>query len=76
VEDRYGRRRQRKIVRPQTPVVMLSIQEIARRYRFHENTVRRWVSQDGLKYIRYGPGGKIYIAEKDVEEFIHKFYDY
>jgi hypothetical protein len=34
------------------------------------------VSEDELKSVRYGPGNKIYIAEKDVEEFLKKYYEY
>lgn len=68
------RRRRRKNVIPPTAVKMLSIREIACRYDFHENTVRRWVTVDGLKCVRYGPGRKIYISEKDVEKFHRKYY--
>jgi len=53
---------------------MLSVREIARRYGFHENTVRRWVTEDGLQSIRYGPGNKIYIAEEEVDNFIKEYY--
>ena len=72
--DDLERPRRRKNVFPPEPIRMLSVQEIARRYGFHENTVRRWVTEDGLKCIRYGPGNKIYIAEKDVIKFIKKYY--
>jgi excisionase family DNA binding protein len=68
------RPRQRKNVIPPGTIRMLSIREIARRYKLHENTVRRWVTEDKLKHIRYGPGGKIYIAEKDAEKFYRKYY--
>ena len=68
------RPRQRKNVVPRGTIKMLSVREVARRYGFHENTVRRWVTEDGLKSIRYGPGNKIYIAEKDVEKFFKKYY--
>jgi excisionase family DNA binding protein len=76
LDHELSHRRQRKIVRPKGPTILLSVREIARRYRFHENTVRRWVSEDELKSVRYGPGNKIYIAEKDVEEFLKKYYEY
>jgi excisionase family DNA binding protein len=76
LDQGLSQRRQRKVVRPKLPTILLSVREIARRYRFHENTVRRWVSEDGLRSVRYGPGNKIYIAEKDIEEFLKKFYEY
>ena len=72
--DSSARRRQRKNVVPPSPVRMLSVRKIAEEYGFHENTVRRWVTDDGLKCVRYGPGNKIFIAEKDVEKFINKHY--
>ena len=68
------RPRQRKNVIPRSAITMLSVKEIAKRYGFHENTVRSWVTEDELRHIRYGPGGKIFIAEKDVEIFIRKYY--
>ena len=68
------KRRQRKNVRPRSRVVMLSIREIARLYEFHPNTVRRWISEDGLKHVRYGPGGKIFVAQSAVENFIRQYY--
>jgi len=36
--------------------------------------VRRWVTEDGLQSIRYGPGNKIYIAEEEVDNFIKEYY--
>jgi len=68
------RRRQRKNVVPRTAIRMLSVKAIAQRYGFHENTVRRWVTEDELRCIRYGPGNKIFIAEGDVDDFIQKYY--
>ena len=68
------RPRRRKNVIPHSAIKMLSVKEIAKRYGFHENTVRSWVAEDELRYIRYGPGGKIFIAEKDVEIYIRKYY--
>jgi transposase len=70
------RRRLRKNAIPSSPVRMLSVRAIAQKYGFHENTVRRWVNDDKLRNIRYGPGNKIYIAERDVNRFIKKFYEY
>ncbi len=75
-EDRSVRKRLRKNVVPASTVKLLSVREIARRYGFHENTVRSWVTKDGLRCINYGPGNKIYIAEKDVEKFIKRYYEY
>ena len=68
------RPRKRKNVKPPRRILMFSVREIATRYGFHENTVRSWVSQDGLKCVRYGPGKKIFIAERDVEDFIKRNY--
>jgi len=72
--DDLERPRKRKNVLPSTTVKMLPVREIARRHGFHENTVRRWVVDDGLKCVKCGPGGKIFIAEKDVVKFIRKYY--
>jgi excisionase family DNA binding protein len=68
------RPRKRKNVVPRSAIKMLSVREIAKRYDFHENTVRNWVAEGELRFIRYGPGGKIFIAEKDVEKYIRKYY--
>lgn len=68
------RPRQRKNVMPHSAIIMLSVKEIALRYGFHENTIRRWVKDDDLRCIYYGPGNKIFIAKKDVEAFIKKYY--
>ncbi len=72
----HPQRRKRKNVIPQSPVKLLSVNEIARRYGFHPNTVRSWVAEDGLRNIRFGPGNKIYVAQRDVEKFLHRFYEY
>jgi excisionase family DNA binding protein len=74
--NRFNRRRLRKNVIPPSSVRLLSVSEIARRYGFHENTVRRWVTEDEIRCIRYGPGNKIYIEERVVDEFIKRFYEY
>jgi excisionase family DNA binding protein len=75
-EDGLSKRRLRKNVIPPSSFKLLSVRDIARRYGFHENTVRRWVTEDELRCIRYGPGKKIYITEKDVDRFIKRFYEY
>ena len=74
--DGRGRQRRRKNVIPPSPVKLLSVRETARKYGFHENTVRRWINEDGLRCVRYGPGNKIFIPERDVEDFIEKYYDW
>jgi len=75
--DGVEKRRQRKNVVPHnTTVRMLSVRKIASVYGFHENTVRRWVTEDGLMCVRYGPGNKIFISEQDVEDFIKQYYYY
>lgn len=53
----------------------LSVSEISKRYKFHPNTVRAWVSRDGLRHVRRGPGGKIYIREGHVKKFIENWYE-
>ena len=68
------RPRRRKIVIPPSTVRMLTVREIAETYGFHENSVRRWVTEDGLKSLSYGPGNKIFIAKKDVDKFIRQYY--
>ena len=72
--SRLTRPRQRKNVVPHGARKMFSVREISRKYGFHENTVRRWVTKDGLQSIRYGPGNKIHIAEDEVSNFIKKYY--
>jgi len=70
-EKRY--RRKRNIV-DKRGVPLLSVKSISEKYNFHPNTVRSWVTRDGLRHIRYGPGGKIFIREDDVERFIKFWY--
>jgi len=57
------------------PAWLLSVEEIAERYDFHPNTIRAWVNQDNLRHYRKGQGGKIFIREDDVKDFIAKTYD-
>ena len=71
--DELERPRQRRNVIPRSTIKMLSVREIAHRFGFHENTIRSWI-RDGLKCVRYGPGNKIYVAEKEVEKFYKKYY--
>lgn len=56
-------------------VRMLSVKRISERYDFHPNTVRAWVTRDGLRHVRRGPGGKIFIRQDDVEAFIKEWYE-
>jgi len=53
----------------------LSVSEISKRYKFHQNTIRAWVNRDGLKHMRKGPGSKIYIGKERVERFIKNWYE-
>ena len=65
-EKRY--RRKRNIIAKR------GVKSISERYDFHPNTVRSWVTRDGLRHIRYGPGGKIFIRQDDVERFMKFWY--
>ena len=71
-EKRY--RRKRNII-AKRGIPMLSVKSISERYDFHPNTVRAWVTRDRLRHIRYGPGGKIFIRQDDVERFIKFWYE-
>ena len=52
-----------------------SVAAISKRYSFHPNTIRSWVNVDKLRHIRRGPGGKIYIQQDVVEQFIYDWYE-
>ena len=54
---------------------MLSVQEISSLHGFHPNTIRAWVSRDGLRCYRKGRGGKVLIREDDLSEFLAKWYE-
>ena len=54
---------------------MLSVKRISEKFDFHQNTVRAWVTRDGLRCVRHGPGGKIFIREDDVKVFIKEWYE-
>ena len=56
-------------------VPMLSVKAISERYDFHPHTVRAWVNRDGLRAIKHGPGGKLFVRQTDVERFIRKWYE-
>ena len=70
-EKRY--RRKKNIV-AKRGVPLLSVESISAKYDFHPNTVRAWVTRDGLRHIRHGPGRKIFIRQDDVEQFIKFWY--
>ena len=57
------------------PAWLLSVEDVARVYDFHPNTIRAWVNEDNLRHYRQGRGGKIYIREDDVRDFIVRNYD-
>jgi len=71
-EDKKYRRKKNLVTKRGVP--MLSVQLISEKYDFHPNTVRAWVTRDGLRHVRHGPGGKIFIRQDDVERFIKYWY--
>ena len=56
-------------------VRMLSVQHTAKEYGFSVHTVYNWVHRDGLRHVKHGPGGKIFIRQDDVEAFVRKWYE-
>jgi excisionase family DNA binding protein len=56
------------------PVRLLGVQEIAIRYGFHPNTIRRWTNEDGLRHYRSVPGRKILVREDDLTDFLMSNY--
>jgi transposase len=73
-ELKKHRRRKKDIINKKGES-FLSVSEISKRYRFHQNTIRAWVNRDGLKHIHKGPGSKIYIGKGRVERFIENWYE-
>jgi len=71
-DKRYTRK---KNVMPGRAVRMLSVKRISEKYDFHPNTVRAWVTRDGLRHVRHGRGGKIFVRQDDVERFIRQWYE-
>ena len=67
-------RRKKNIIQGRT-ARMLSVKKVSEVYGFHENTVRAWVARDGLRHVRHGPGGKIFIRQDNVERFIRQWYE-
>ncbi|MFC1985433.1 helix-turn-helix domain-containing protein [Chloroflexota bacterium] len=55
-------------------MTILSVRYVARQYAFHPNTIRAWVNENGLRHYRKGRGGKIYIREDDVQDYIARNY--
>lgn len=51
------------------------MQDVSRLYGFHPHTVRAWVNEDGLRHYRKGRGGKIYLREDDVRDYIARNYE-
>ena len=70
-EKRYRRKRN---ILAKRGIPLLSVKSISERYGFHPNTIRAWVTRDGIRHIRYGPGAKIFIRQDDVERFIKFWY--
>jgi len=66
--------RKKNVVR-QKGISMLSVKRISEKYGFHPNTVRNWVNRDGLRHVKHGPGGKIFIRQDYVEAFIKEWYE-
>ena len=60
--------------RKRNPVNLLSVEQIAKKYDFHPNTVRRWVHVDGLVCYRKGRGRKMWFKQADLEDFLLKTY--
>jgi DNA-binding transcriptional MerR regulator len=71
-DKRYIRK---KNIIPGRTVRMLSVRAISEKYDFHPNTIRAWVNRDGLRHVKHGRGGKIFIRQDDVERFIRQWYE-
>ena len=70
-----GQQHRKRISRANPKDRYLSVKEISERYNFHPNTVRAWANRDGLRHVRRGPGGKLYIREGHVRRFIRTWYE-
>ncbi len=73
MSDHKKYRRKRNVMNTRG-VPMLSVESISKKYDFHPNTIRAWVTRDGLRHVRYGPGRKIFIRQDDVDRFIKFWY--
>jgi hypothetical protein len=69
-----GKKYRRKQIFKKGKVPMLSVTQISEKYGFHPHTVRAWVNRDGLKHVKHGPGGKVFIRQTDVENFMKMWY--
>jgi len=70
-KGKYTRRK--NVIRGRVP--MLSVKQIHKKYDFHPNTIRAWVNRDGLRHVRHGPGGKIFIRQDYVEKWVKQWYE-
>lgn len=61
--------------RRRNPLRLYSVREISEQFAFHPNTIRLWIHRDGLRHYRKGPGGKIYIREDDLRDFLARYYE-
>lgn len=51
-------------------VVLLTTNDVAKRFRVHPASVRRWVTEGHLKPTIKTPGGVMRFSEEDIETFI------
>jgi len=52
---------------------LLSVQDVATKFKFHPNTIYKWVNEDNLRCYR-GPRDKIFLREDDVVDFLLRIY--
>ena len=71
-----GKYRRKRNVVVGRGVPMLSVIAISQKYGFHPHTVRAWVHRDGVRAVRHGPGGKLFIRQTDVERFLRRWYEW
>jgi excisionase family DNA binding protein len=55
---------------PQAEGELLTVQEVAKRLKVDEKTVRRWIIKGDLAAINLGKGYRIY--QSDLDDFIDK----
>ncbi|MFC2068214.1 helix-turn-helix domain-containing protein [Chloroflexota bacterium] len=55
--------------------LMLSVDDISKKYHFHPHTIRAWVNRDGLRAEKHGPGRKIFIRQDDLDDFLKEWYE-
>lgn len=75
VSNQDSRKYKKKKTVPMGNANMLSVQRIAKKYGFSVHTVYNWVHRDGIRHVKHGPGGKIFIRQSVVEAFIKKWYE-